>query len=167
MKAKSLLAKSSTKQELCIVLDTIQDPGNLGTIIRLANWFGIKNIICSTTTADVYSPKVIQATMGSLSGIDIYYTDLCEYLAALPTNTPIYGTFLDGSNIYTTPLTSNGVIIMGNEGNGISDKVAATVTERLYIPPYNPTLKTTESLNVGVATAVICAEFRRRFAKFQ
>ncbi|MGN1214108.1 MAG: TrmH family RNA methyltransferase, partial [Bacteroidaceae bacterium] len=121
-----------TKQ-LCLVLDSIQDPGNLGTIIRLANWFGIQHIICSPTTADVYSPKVIQAAMGALAGISICYTDTTHYLSALPQDTPVYGTFLDGDNIYDVPLSSNGFIIMGNEGNGICDRVANFVTRRLYI----------------------------------
>ncbi len=148
---------------LCLALDSVQDPGNLGTIIRLANWFGMSTIICSNTTADVYSPKVVQATMGALAGIDIFYTDLRMYLKSLNPSVPVYGTFLDGMNVYDTTLSPNGVIVMGNEGNGISAAVAEVVTKRLYIPPYNANLKTTESLNVGVAAAVICAEFRRRF----
>jgi RNA methyltransferase, TrmH family len=150
---------------LCLALDSVQDPGNLGTIIRLANWFGMSTIVCSKTTADVYSPKVVQATMGALAGIDILYTDLRMYLESLMPSVPIYGTFLDGTNVYDTTLSPNGVIVMGNEGNGISAAVAEVVTKRLYIPPYNANLKTTESLNVGVAAAVICAEFRRRFPR--
>ena len=150
-----------TKQ-LCLVLDSIQDPGNLGTIIRISNWFGIKHIICSPATADVYSPKVIQAAMGALAGISICYTDTTEYLSSLPQDTPVYGTFLDGDNIYDVPLSNHGFIIMGNEGNGICDRVADLVTQRLYIPSCNTGSATVESLNVGVATAIICAEFRRR-----
>lgn len=153
------------QNQLCLALDSIQDPGNLGTIIRIANWFGIKSIICSTTTADVYSPKVIQATMGALAGVDVFYTDLSAYLGRIMLDIPIYGTFLDGTDIYDTTLTRNGIIVMGNEGNGISSQVARCVTKRLYIPPYNACPTTTESLNVGVATAVTCAEFRRRFHK--
>lgn len=159
------LVTSLAQNQLCLALDSIQDPGNLGTIIRIANWFGIKSIICSTTTADVYSPKVIQATMGALAGVDVFYTDLCAYLGRIMPDIPIYGTFLDGTDIYDTTLTSNGIIVMGNEGNGISSQVARCVTKRLYIPPYNACPNTTESLNVGVATAVTCAEFRRRFHK--
>lgn len=150
------------KTELCLALDSIQDPGNLGTIIRIANWFGIKHMICSQTTADAYSPKVIQATMGSLSGVKIFYTDLCKYLKETPADIPVYGTFLEGDNIYNVPLSANGIIVMGNEGNGISPQIKALVTRKLFIPPYSSGLSTTESLNVGVATAITCAEFRRR-----
>ena len=155
-------ASTLASQDLCLALDCIQDPGNLGTIIRIANWFGIKNIICSYNTADVYSPKVIQATMGALTGVNIYYTDLCEYLKNLDATVPIYGTFLDGHNIYETTLTENGVIIMGNEGNGISQQVSTFVNKKLYIPPYASKSTTTESLNVAIATAITCSEFRRR-----
>lgn len=147
---------------LCLALDSIQDPGNLGTIIRIANWFGIKKIICSDTTADIYSPKVIQATMGAIAGIDIYYTDLSHFLAKTPASIPIYGTFLEGDNIFHSQLSSNGIIVMGNEGNGISTEVASHITKKLFIPPYHTDSSTTESLNVGVATAITCAEFRRR-----
>lgn len=150
------------ENELCLALDYIQDPGNLGTIIRIANWFGIKNIICSNSTADAYSPKVVQATMGALSDVNLYYTNLESYIKNIPGNIPIYGTFLEGQNIYKTELTNHGLIIMGNEGNGISKQIASLVTRKLYIPPYPANASTVESLNVSVATAITCAEFRRR-----
>lgn len=149
-------------KELCLALDFVQDPGNFGTIIRIANWFGIRNIICSTSTADAFSPKVVQATMGALAGVNVYHTNLYNYLKNQPPGLPIYGTFLKGDNIYETKLTDNGIVIMGNEGNGICDEIATLVTNKLYIPPYPASAGTVESLNVGVATAITCAEFRRR-----
>ena len=160
--ANLIISPSLATKDLCLALDCIQDPGNFGTIIRIANWFGIKNIICSLTTADVYSPKVIQATMGALTGVNVFYTDLCEYFQEIEKDIPIYGTFLEGQNIYKTSLTDNGIIIMGNEGNGISPNVGAYVNSRLYIPPFDPRSTTTESLNVAIATAITCSEFRRR-----
>lgn len=149
------------KDHLCIALDGVQDPGNLGTIIRIADWFGIDTIICSNTTADAYAPKVVQATMGSISRVKVIYTDLLEYLKSLDKNTPVYGTLLDGENIYTKHLTSNGIIVMGNEGNGISPEVRNLVNNRLLIPSYPPERPTAESLNVAIATAITVAEFRR------
>ncbi len=147
--------------QLCLALDDIQNPGNLGTIIRLADWFGIEHIYCSKACADIYSPKVVQATMGSLARVNIHYTDIAKFAESVG-NTPIYGTFLDGTNIYDQPLTSNGLIIMGNEGHGISAEVARHVTRRLLIPNYPPGRATGESLNVAIATSIVCAEFRRR-----
>lgn len=148
------------ENNLTLALDTIQDPGNLGTIIRLADWFGIQHVICSKTCADIYSPKVVQATMGALARVKTHYTDLDEWFATI-TKTPIYGTFLNGTNIYDQPLTSTGIIVMGNEGNGISPKLERYVTRKLYIPNYPNGKETSESLNVAIATAIICAEFRR------
>ncbi|MBQ5895362.1 MAG: RNA methyltransferase [Bacteroidaceae bacterium] len=148
--------------ELCLALDNVQDPGNLGTIIRIADWFGIKNIFCSIGTADVYNPKTIQATMGAIGRVRVHYLDLPEYIASLKDKTPIYGTFLDGENIYGKELCNKGLIIMGNEGNGISKECSALVNERLFIPNYPAGCETSESLNVSVATAIICSEFRRR-----
>lgn len=150
------------KSQLCLALDTVQDPGNIGTIVRLARWFGIDRIVCSLECADVYSPKVVQATMGALGKVNIGYTDLPQFLGALPKDVPVYGTFLDGENIYDTSLTNHGVIVMGNEGNGISAAVAQKISQRLYIPPYPAGTPAIESLNVGVAAAIVCAEFRRR-----
>ena len=146
---------------LCLALDDIQDPGNLGTIIRLADWFGIEHIFCSQGTVDVYNPKTVQATMGALARVKIHYCHLPSLIASLK-DVPVYGTFLDGDNMYGKELSSHGLIVMGNEGNGVSDAVAELVNERLYIPNYPPQRETSESLNVAIATAVICAEFRRR-----
>lgn len=150
------------KDNLCIALDDVQNPGNLGTIVRLADWFGIEHIFCSRGCADVYSPKTIQATMGGIAHVQVHYVDLPSALASLPQGSPIYGTFLDGDNIYGRPLQQRGVIVMGNEGKGVSSEVASLVTERLYIPNYPEGRPTAESLNVAIATAVVCAEFRRR-----
>ena len=146
---------------LCLALDDVQDPGNLGTIIRLADWFGIEHIFCSFGTVDVYNPKTIQATMGALARVKIHYCHLPSLLASLG-ELPIYGTFLDGENIYAETLSPHGLIIMGYEGNGISPEVASCVNKRLLIPNYPPQRETSESLNVATATAIICAEFRRR-----
>lgn len=151
----------TVSSELCLCLDGVQDPGNLGTIIRTADWFGIKHIICSPSTADAYNPKVVQATMGSIARVQICYTDLTKWLASLPEGTPVYGTMLDGDNLYNATLTRHGVIVMGNEGKGISTEIAQQLTHRLLIPPYPAGHKTAESLNVSIATAIICAEFRR------
>jgi TrmH family RNA methyltransferase len=155
------LNKEELKQNLNLVLDGIQDPGNLGTIVRLANWFGIKNVICSPDAADIFNPKVVQATMGAIARVKVFYTNLPELLKDL-TDLSVYGTFLEGENIYEKALTANGLIIMGNEGKGISRPVARHITHKLYIPNYPLGTETTESLNVAVATAIICSEFRRR-----
>ena len=148
--------------ELCLALDNVQDPGNLGTIIRIADWFGIKNIFCSIGTADVYNPKTIQATMGAIGRVKVHYLDLAAYIESLQGKAPVYGTFLDGDNIYQKELYNKGIIIMGNEGNGISKECGKLVNERLFIPNYPAGCDTSESLNVSVATAIICSEFRRR-----
>lgn len=149
--------------DICLVLDDVQNPGNLGTIIRVADWFGIRHIYCSQTTADVYGPKTVQATMGSLSRVHVHYIDIKENLLALQnSNIPIYGTFLPAPSLYDVPLSNNGIIIMGNEGNGISPAVASYVNQRLFIPSFPPGSTSAESLNVAIATAIICAEFRRR-----
>lgn len=148
--------------QLALALDGVQDPGNLGTIIRIADWFGISTIYCSLDTADAYNPKVVQATMGSLAHVHVLYTDLSELLNGLPPSYPIYGTLLDGENIYEHELTSNGIIVMGNEGNGISSEVRRHITKRLLIPDYHTDGLRAESLNVAIATAITCSEFRRR-----
>lgn len=147
--------------ELCLALDKVQDPGNLGTIIRIADWFGITTIFCSPDTADAFNPKVVQATMGSIARVRVVYTDLCALLDGLPEGTPVYATSLDGDNIYTQELSSTGVIIMGNEGNGVSPQVMSRVNRTLFIPCYRESSEI-DSLNVAVATAVACAEFKRR-----
>lgn len=155
------LSIESVPDNLSLALDGVQDPGNLGTIIRIADWFGIETIYCSEDTADAYNPKVIQATMGSIAHIRIIYTNLLQFLEALPSSYPIYGTLLDGEDIYTQQLSSNGIIIMGNEGNGISEAVRQKVNHRLLIPCFHQG-DTAESLNVAIATAITCSEFRRR-----
>lgn len=151
---------------LCLGLDDIQDPGNLGTIIRLADWFGIEYIFCSPDTVDVYNPKTVQASMGGIARVKVCYLPL-ESLLTPESNTSVYGTFLDGENIYEQTLSQNGLIIMGNEGKGISRKIESLVNKRLYIPNYPLQRETSESLNVAIATAVVCAEFRRQASSFQ
>lgn len=146
---------------LSLALDGIQDPGNLGTIIRIADWFGIEQIYCSEDTVDAWNPKVVQATMGSIARVNIIYINLKDFIDSLPADYPIYGTLLDGDNIYTQPLTPHGLIVMGNEGNGISPEIRAKVNRSLLIPSYR-TDDTAESLNVAIATAITCSEFRRR-----
>lgn len=147
---------------LLLALDGVQDPGNLGTIIRIADWFGIKRIVCSKETADAYNPKTVQATMGSLARVNIIYVEsLAHWLESLPKGTPIYGTLLDGENIYRQELSQEGVIVMGNEGNGISEEVRRLVTHKLLIPSFSDG-DTAESLNVAIATAITCSEFRRQ-----
>ena len=150
-------------QSLCLALDDVQDPGNLGTIIRVADWFGIEHIFCSLGTVDVYNPKTIQATMGALARVKLHYCNLPSLIASLG-DVPVYGTFLDGKNIYGEDLGTYGLIVMGNEGKGVSQEVADMVNKRLYIPNYPPQRETSESLNVAMATGIVCAEFRRRDA---
>ncbi|MEA4936508.1 MAG: RNA methyltransferase [Paludibacter sp.] len=147
--------------QLVLALDDIQDPGNLGTIIRLADWFGIKNIFCSELTADAYGPKVVQASMGALTRVNLHYVNLPAFLSEMK-NIPVYGTFLKGKNIYSEKLSKNGIIVMGNEGNGISSKIEKLVTNKLLIPNFPADAPTSESLNVAVATAIVCSEFRRK-----
>ena len=146
---------------LCLALDDVQDPGNLGTILRTADWFGIRHVFCSIGTADAYNPKTVQATMGALARVRIHYCDLKDLIGTLP-DMPVYGTFLDGKNIYGQELTPHGLIVMGNEGKGISQEMEKLVNKRLLIPNYPQGEETSESLNVATATAIVCAEFRRR-----
>lgn len=157
------LEEADPRKDLVLLLDGIQDPGNLGTIIRLADWFGIEHIVCSTDTADVFNPKTVQATMGALAHVKVHYTELAGYIRHWKGNSvPVYGTFLDGDNLYGRSLTKNGLLIMGNEGNGVRPEIASLADERLYIPNYPQGRKTAESLNVAIATAILCSEFRRR-----
>lgn len=149
------------EKKLYLALDGVQDPGNLGTIIRIADWFGITRIFCSRDTADVYNPKVIQATMGSVARVDVVYVDLAELIGSLPEGYPVYGTFLDGEDIYKKSLTSHGIIVMGNEGKGISPAIGELVNNRLLIPNFPKGRDTADSLNVAIATAITCSEFRR------
>lgn len=153
----------SIATELCLFLDEVQDPGNLGTIVRLADWFGIRHVFCSVTCADIYNPKTIQSTMGAISRVAIHYVEPDEFLSAYKKlNLPVYGTFLDGDNIYQQKLNHHGLIVMGNEGKGISSQVEQYVNKRLFIPSFPADIPTSESLNVSVATAITCAEFRRQ-----
>ncbi len=149
------------QNQLTLVLDGIQDPGNLGTIVRIADWFGIPDIICSSDTVDVYNPKVVQATMGALSRVHVHYADLTELMNRMG-DLPVYGTLLEGENLYEQSLSSAGLIVMGNEGNGITPVMEQYITQKLLIPSFPPGQQTSESLNVAVATAIVCAEFRRR-----
>ena len=149
---------STLNSQLSLALDGVQDPGNLGTIIRIADWFGISTIYCSPETADVYNPKVVQATMGSLAHVQVVYTDLLALVSQLPPSYPVYGTLLDGENIYQQELTSEGIIVMGNEGNGISQALREHINRRLLIPDFHTGELRAESLNV----AITCSEFKRR-----
>ena len=143
---------------LIVALDEVRDPGNLGTIIRMCDWFGVKNLVCSEGCVDVYNPKVVQATMGSIARVKVVYTNLDEYLAK--TSLPVFGTFMDGKNIYTEKLPQNGIIIFGNEANGISSTVEGRVGHKIAIPRFGEIQKT-ESLNVATAAAIVLSEFRR------
>ena len=168
----------STKEDLILALDGVQNPGNLGTIIRTCDWFGVHDIVCSHDTADCYNPKVVQATMGALVRVRVQYTDLAEWLKAVSSqhsDVRIYGTLLEGKDMYEelsairNQLSAEGsklkaessIIIMGNEGNGISEEVRAMVTHPIRIPSYPKDAETSESLNVSIATAIVLAEFRR------
>lgn len=152
---------SINTQELSLALDGVQDPGNLGTIIRIADWFGITHIYCSQDTADVYNPKVVQATMGSIARVKVEYGNLLGLVESLPADVPVYGTLLDGDNIYQQQLENRGLIVMGNEGKGISPALAKKVNRRLLIPNFPEGRATADSLNVAIATAITCSEFRR------
>ena len=152
--------KEIENEGLILALDDIRDPGNLGTIIRLCDWFGISQIICSEQTVDVYNPKVIQATMGSVARVNISYVDLESYLAK--TETAIFGTFMDGENVYKTKLPQEGIIVLGNEANGISKIIEEKVTQKIAIPRFG-NLQLTESLNVATATAIVLSEFKRTY----
>ena len=147
---------------LVLALDGVQDPGNLGTIIRIADWFGIENIFCSHETADCWNPKVVQATMGSIARVKLHYLNLNDLRDQLPADYPIYATLLDGYNIYEQELSHHGMIVMGNEGKGISPQLRTKINRKLLIPNYPPERETAESLNVAIATSIVCAEFRRR-----
>ena len=154
---------SINTKELNLALDGVQDPGNLGTIIRIADWFGITHIYCSQETADVYNPKVVQATMGSIARVKVEYGDLLGLVESLPNDVPVYGTLLDGDNIYQQTLENRGLIVMGNEGKGISPALAKKVSHKLLIPNFPEGRATADSLNVAIATAITCSEFRRNF----
>lgn len=145
---------------ITMALDRIQDPGNLGTLIRCCDWFGIRRVVASADTVDCYNPKAVQAAMGALARVEVSYGDLPELLSR--STVPVYGTFLDGDNIYRAPLSQTAVIVMGNEGRGISPAAEATVNRRLFIPPYPAEATHVESLNVGMAAAIALSQFRSR-----
>jgi len=153
---------------LILALDDVQDPGNVGTIIRLADWFGIEDVVCSPASADCYSPKVVQSTMGAIFRVRVHYIPLAQWLAEQ--RAPVFGTFMEGENIYAAQLPAAGIVVMGNEGRGITPAVEAAVTRRLAIPPFLAAReggsegvgRGSESLNVAIATAIVCSEFRRR-----
>ncbi|OIQ27884.1 MAG: RNA methyltransferase [Bacteroidetes bacterium MedPE-SWsnd-G2] len=149
---------SINEQGLIVALDDVRDPGNLGTIIRLCDWYGVKELVCSHNTVDCFNQKVVQATMGSLTRVNINYVDLEEFLKHTELTT--FGTFMDGDNVYTQSLPSSAVIVMGNEANGISDAIAGIVNSRLSIPRFGA-LQATESLNVAMATSILLSEFKR------
>ena len=144
---------------LIVALDAVRDPGNLGTIIRICDWFGIKELICSNETVDCFNPKVVQATMGSLTRVNITYVDLIQFLKT--TELPVYGAFMEGENVYNSQLPENGILVMGNEANGVSKEVEAIITDKISIPRFGA-LQETESLNVATATAILLSEFKRR-----
>jgi TrmH family RNA methyltransferase len=152
-----------TGNELILALDDLQDPGNLGTIIRIADWFGINQLVCSENTVDCYNPKVVQASMGSIFRVKIKVTNLIPFIdEASELNMPVYGTFMAGENIYRQPLSNNGIVILGNEGNGISHAVSRKIKQKLLIPCFSAHENQPESLNVATAAAICCSEFRRR-----
>lgn len=150
--------KPIVESGLIVALDDIRDPGNLGTILRLCDWFGVTQLLCSHETVDIYNPKVVQATMGSITRVSIHYIDLKPFLEH--TQLPIFGTFMDGENIYQSALPGEGIVIMGNEANGISHDIEKMIQRRISIPRFGP-LQQTESLNVATATAIVLSEFRR------
>jgi len=151
---------------LCAALDFVQDPGNMGTIIRAAAWFGVKNIICSENCVDVYNPKVIQSTMGAILHVNVLYCDLKEFLArAGERNVHVYGTLLEGSSIYEHDLDNRGIILLGNESKGISEELKPFITEKIMIPGINTGNPGIESLNVSMAASIVFSEFMRRSVK--
>lgn len=150
--------KTIETKKLIVALDDVRDPGNLGTIIRLCDWFGIRDLVCSIGTVDCYNPKVIQATMGSITRVNISYLNLNNFLTE--TETPVFGAYMDGKNVYKSELPKQGILIMGNEANGISQEIEKQVTQRISIPRFGD-LQATESLNVATATAILLSEFKR------
>ena len=155
--------EANIKDTLSIALNGIQDPGNLGTILRVADWFGIQHILCDKDCAGIYNPKCVQASMGAIFRVKTYYVDLAQTIKSVKSESfPVFGTFLDGTNIYASQLNSQGLIVMGNEGKGISSEIEQLTDTRLTIPSFAHSERSTESLNVGVATGIILSEFKRR-----
>lgn len=150
--------KTIPTEGIVVALDAIRDPGNLGTIIRLCDWFGVRQLVCSKDTADCYNPKVVQATMGSIARVEVQYVDLSRYLQ--DTNLPVYGGVLEGKNVYASVLPKNAIVVVGNEGNGISEVILQQLTHKITIPQFGE-VQQTESLNVATATAILLSEFNR------
>jgi len=151
--------KQEINTDFIVALDGVRDPGNLGTIIRLCDWFGVKQLLCSIDTVDCYNPKVVQASMGSITRVEVIYEDLVEEIPKL--NLPVYATFLNGENVYNTNLGKKGILVLGNEANGVSRKIEQLSNQQLSIPQFGDA-KNTESLNVATATAILLSEFKRR-----
>ncbi|HIB38247.1 RNA methyltransferase [Mesonia sp.] len=151
--------KQTVTEDFIVALDGVRDPGNLGTIIRLCDWFGVKQLLCSNDTVDCYNEKVIQATMGSIARVEVIYGDLAEEISKL--DLPVFGTFMNGENIYESSLSSKGILVLGNEANGISEEIKQLSEHQISIPQFGAT-KNTESLNVATATAILLSEFKRR-----
>lgn len=151
--------KQTIIEDFIVALDGVRDPGNLGTIIRLCDWFGVKQLLCSKDTVDCYNEKVVQATMGSIARVEVIYGDLAEEISKL--DLPVFGTFMNGENIYESSLSSKGILVLGNEANGISDEIKQLSKHQISIPQFGET-KNTESLNVATATAILLSEFKRR-----
>lgn len=163
--------KNELKGKLTLVLDDIKDPGNMGTIIRIADWFGIDSVLCSNESTDVYNPKVVQATMGSISRIKLHYLELSDFFRNLDDGNisfkhfPVYGALLEGENIYKKQLTREGIIVIGNESRGISESIKEFINHKITIPSfahYKAGRGEAESLNAAIAAAIICSEFRRK-----
>jgi RNA methyltransferase, TrmH family len=165
---RRIMVSEDLLDELCVALDFIQDPGNLGTIIRAAAWFGLKNIVCSKECVDVYNPKVIQATMGAILHVNVYYSDLKLFTRlANEKNIPVFGTLLDGESIYRQKLGSRGIILLGNESKGISDELMPYITHKIMIPGVTRAKPGIESLNAGMAASVVFSEFLRQNCNLQ
>lgn len=153
---------ATLKNQLVLGLESVRDPGNLGTIIRMADWFGIENILCSDDCVDLYNPKTVQASMGSMFRVSVHYVNLLDALGILKEQQPVYATSLDGDNIYTTELAKNGILVIGNEANGITEEMMELANKRIHIPSFNKSSDKAESLNAAFACAIACSEFRRR-----
>jgi TrmH family RNA methyltransferase len=162
------LIPSSLQNSITIVLDNVQDPGNLGTIIRIAGWFGVQNIVCSKGCVDLYNPKVVQSTMGAMLNVDVHYTNLPLFLAEVKRlGIPIIGTSLSGKSLYQTSLPASAIVIFGNESKGVSEDIANLSDYNIIIPPFGNENSGIESLNVGVSTAIVCSELRRQQSLLQ
>ncbi len=156
------LFEESFKSSFVLVLDNVQDPGNLGTIIRVADWFGVRDIVCSDDSADIYNPKVVQASMGSIARVKVYYTNLSEYLQNAKTEYAVYGSFMEGNSIYETDFQEKKIVVMGNEGKGISSDIEKLIDEKISIPRFTHKGEGPESLNVAMATGIILSEIKRK-----